>query len=250
MEENKRHSRVEFDDLQGELSGSSNKAARFLDPDKSPRGRNAQDKEARERTFQTQLDLIMLNPDYAIAHTRVSGLIDDAQDKLSAAIDKTAQRIEHLEDVIADMEDRTTKLPDGTPVFRSADGSVRASDGRKLTQAEAVALTNPDNLLSYEQYKAARDALQGARSRQDGLAGKQTIIDDARRRMDDPDNPPSRDELDDIEDDVTEIIRDLESANSLRPKFRDAAFAPADDLLADLDLGDDGINPHIGGQAR
>lgn len=250
MDEDKRQSRIDFDDLQGELSGSSNKAARFFDTEKSPRNRHGRDRKARDEAYQTQLDLLMLDPVYAGAFERVSNLIDDAQDKLNAAIDQVAQRIEHLEDLVRDMEDRTAKLPNGTAVFRATDGSLKTADGRDLTAAEITLLLNEGSLLSYERYNDAQTALQAARARQDGLSDKQTVLDDVRSRMGDPDNPPSQDELDDIEEDVAQVMRDLETANALRPQFRESVSASPDDLLADLELENDGQISQPGGQAR
>ncbi|NQY39353.1 MAG: hypothetical protein HRT80_04560 [Henriciella sp.] len=250
MDHDKRQSRIDFEDLQGELSGSSNKAARFFDADKSRRNRHARDRDARDKAYQTQLDLLMLDPIYAAAFERVSNLVDDAQDKLNAAIDQVAQRIEHLEGLVTDMENRTAKLPDGTAVFRAADGSLKTADGRDLTAAETALLINADNLLSYERYNDAHSALHAARARQDGLSDKQAVLDDARRKMDDSDNPPSQDDLDDIEKDITRVIQEMETANALRPQFQKAVSTSPEDLLADLDLADGTLTSQPGGQAR
>ena len=141
-----------------------------------------------------------------------------------------------MEGVLSDMEDSTAKLPDGTAVFRSADGVLKAADGSHLSAAETAALLNPENLQSYEQYRNAQSALHGARTRQNELSGNQATIDNARRKMDEPENPPSRDNLDGIEDDIRRTIDEMDRMQSVRPDFDLAAIPETKDLVSDLKL--------------
>jgi len=157
------------------------------------------------------------------AYNRVNDLIDEAQTKLTDAVDKVAARIEHLEDVLADMEERTATLPDGTAVFRAADGTLISADGSHLSKADAALLLNPENLLPHEQYEDAKGALQGARSRQDELSGIQPKLDDARDRLD---KAKTVEEIDGIEDEVLDIVGNMDANQTLVKAF-DAAASPS-----------------------
>lgn len=240
MDGEKPRNRTEFDDLQNELSGSGNKAARFFDGDHSPRNRHIAERKARDRAFQTQLELLLLNPEYAAAYNRVSALIDEAQKKLTAAVDKLTERIEHLEDVLGDMNDRAANQADGSSVFVSKDGNVCAADGRVLSDAEIALLTIPQNAPSWEAYRDAQEALNGTRTKQDKHSDTQTKIDDTRRKMDDP---PSQNDLDDIEKDLKDVITELEVAEKATPIFGQAATGLDDSPLNDPTFKIDAIAP-------
>lgn len=224
----------EFADHQAEVAGIPNgKAERFLDGENSPRNRQTNERRARDKAFQTQLDLLMMNPNFAKAYERVGEAIDSAQDKLNAAMEKLASRIEHLQDVITDMEERTAKLPDGSPVFQDANGDLMTADGRRLSAAEEAVLLNPENLLSYEQYKGTSDALSGARAKQDRLSDIQPKIDDARDRRDNAETPEA---LEAIEKDIQDIDSEIELMTSEKAAFNTASEPVPITLETELDI--------------
>ncbi len=239
MDEKDRKQRQDFADHQSEVAGIDNgRADRFLTGTASRRTRVTSQREAAERAFQTQLQLLLNDPAYALAHARATAVADDAQDKINAAMDDVTTRITHLKDTLDDMEDRTAKLPDGTCVFRDREGRLIAADGRHLSDAEAASLLNPDALLSYEYYKSLRDALTSATKRQDKLSGAQDRLDDARRRLNDPDEPPpSVEEVEDIEDDIRRVIKTVEQLDHAQPVFNAAASQSLEDGSFELNIG-------------
>lgn len=211
----------EFDDLQAELSGAPNgKVARFLTGDTSQKSKEEEKAERARQALQTQLDLMLMDPAYRAAWDRTNTLLSDTQDKLDAALLKVTANIERLSELVEGLEDKATKLPDGTAVFKAADGSVWTEDGRKLSDAEAASLNIPENAPSWEQYKGAQDALDGARARRDKLIGIQTdVLDPARQQLNDPDNPPSIDDIDDIGDKIKRADSELDAMQNAAPHF-------------------------------
>ena len=233
----------EFDDLQAELSGAPNgKVARFLTGDASPKSKEEEKAERARQAFQTQLDLMLMDPAYCAAWDRTNTLLSDTQDKLDAALLKVTANIERLSELVEGLEDKATKLPDGTAVFKAADGSVWTEDGRKLSDAEAASLNIPENTPSWEQYKGAQDALESARARRDRLIGIQTeIVDPLRRELNDPDHPPSKERLEEIKK-TLEQVNERGFETSLKDGFETASeatpCAQPDDLeLETLDFG-------------
>ena len=237
MDDERPDKRAEFTDHQRELAGIGHKAPRFFNEDDNPRSRSARERQAREQALQVRLNELLLNPEFAAAYTSAGEAIDNAQSRLTAALDRVAERIEHLTDLVREMEETTAKLPDGTAVFRDTQGRLRTAEGDVLDAARTAMLIDPDDLQSYEQYEAARDALDGARSRQDRLSGYQSRIDDARVRRG---GAETAEELEQIEREMDELVRDLEIAESVAPTFGLAASGqdhdPSQDPTLKIDM--------------
>ena len=173
-------------------------------------------KDSAWQSFQSLLQRYLDDPVYRAAWERVNDLLSEVQDKLDAALEKVTAGIERLEALIEAQEDNAVKLPDGTAVFRAADGSVRTADGRLLKEAETASLTFPEGLPSWEHYSDARDALQSARARRDKLIGiQEDVIDPARDKLNDPDDPAqSVDEIEGIEDRLREAEETIDQLTS------------------------------------
>ncbi|KCZ89731.1 hypothetical protein [Hyphomonas jannaschiana] len=211
---------IDADDLNVELAGLNNgRIARFLvGDDDRPNGQESK-REKRWREFRTQLDMLLNDPAYREAWDRANNLLSNTQNKLDAALLKVTANIERLSELMEDLEDKATKLPDGTAVFRAADGSVWTKDGRKLSDEEASRLDIDENAPSWEQYKGANDALDSARTRRDKLIGIQTdVLDPARHKLNDPDNPSSKEEIDDIEKNLKKADHDIDVISNASSK--------------------------------
>lgn len=241
MDDSEQKRRKDFADHQDEVGGVSNgRADRFLTGSSSARNKQSSGQDARNRVFETLLQMLLDDPAYAEAYERVQALADTAQAKISAAMERASERVTHLETVIEEMDEDTAKLADGTAVYRDSNGNLRAADGRHLSEAEAAALSDLENILSYERRRNAQNALNDARSRQDKLSGAQRDLDDARRRLDDKDNPPRTvDDIEDIEDDIEKIITEVAAAENASPAFGKAAMdadaSALDDPLFEID---------------
>ena len=242
MDEQSRQ-KTEFRDHQAELAGAPNgRAERFFTGEASRRG-SAKDKEAKaRRAFLNQLELLMQDPAYRALWQTTMNKMDDLQEKLNTAIDKTSLQIEHLETLLEDLEDKAPKLEDGTAVFLDANGNVRTADGRQ-PQSDALTaslLLDLQTSPSYEQYAGARDALHSARARQDNLADIQEEVNKDRAILTDPDNPPSADEVRDIAENVDEYISRIDNITEARSSFSAVADPRLDDLDLSLDLNFEG----------
>jgi len=221
----------DFDDYNRELAGVGTRLERFL-PKGSSRDR-IEAKHDADRRLQTQLDLLMMNPDFAAAYEAANIAIDDTQKTLNHVMSSTAVNIEHLSDLVQDMEERTAKLEDGTTaVFRDADGRLRTADGHHLSEAETTSLLNPDSILSYESYKDAQDALQSARARQHRYGEIQTDIDTARDKVKTAKTP---EELEAIKKDMEDTQDRIRQEQSMMPHFDRASAQPAEALAANLE---------------
>lgn len=189
----------DLDDLNNEMAGRDvGRQHRFL------HDRDPQSIEERKREDKHRHDMLMQmmrDAEYAAAYQRAWDALDNAQDALSEALIENAEQTERLAEALDAITDQAARLPDGSPVFRAADGSLRDADGNRLrSDALPASLTIPEDAPSYEDYASARDALHGARMRGQELARIQTeVIDPARDRMNDRDNPPNAAELDAIE---------------------------------------------------
>ena len=224
MDEQRPGNRVDFQDLQRELSGAGGaKAERFMDGEHSLRAREEKQRRQATERLLSELARRRLDPAYEAAYQAATDAIDAAQTALDNALEANARQI-------ADLEDRAVKLPDGRAVFIRADGRGETRDGEIIPVAVMVTLDVPDNAPTIEEYDAARE-------RRQALGGYAEDVDRARDRVNDPDAPPSREELEDITDEMETLTREIEGKQSLSPGFA-AVSSPqktsSEDLFAGL----------------
>lgn len=213
----------DLDDLNNEAAGRDVGRISRFHHDRDPKTIEEK-KQERERRM-SALAQLMRDPAYAAAYQRARDAIDRAQVVLDAALLENAQITEDLQERLEEMEGRAARLPDGRAVFRTADGSIRTADGHRLrSEALPASLIIPLDAPSYEDYALSRDALTSVRAHGQELSRVQTeVIDPARERLADEDNPLSLDELDALE---LEMGRTEEALAS-------------DDLTSVLDQGND-----------
>ena len=240
--------KTEFADLQDEIAGIGHKAARFLDGEDSPRHRKEQaEQRARDLAFETQLQILLRDPVYAPAWNRANDKLDQAQAQLNVALDRVADRIANLQDLVDDLEQKAVKLDDGTAIFKGADGRIYTADGRHLPSEAVPAslLTQLDTSPSWEQYRDARDALQSARTRQQKLTDIQDDIDGTRKKLNDPDNPPSLDDLEELEAGLDEMLCTIETQEKVCGVFEASAKQQIEpDNSNDLSVAPGSVSPN------
>lgn len=201
----------DLDDLNNERAGRDvGRQRRFLH-DRDPEFTDQKKKENEQRL--SALMRLLRDPIYAAAYERATSALNRAQEALDAALLSNAQQTESLQEQLGAMEDSAARLADGRLVFRSHDGSLKDAEGGPLrSETGTASLSIPLDAPSYEDYAATRDALRSARARGKDLAETQTdVLDPARDRLNDQDNPLSLDELDALEqqmDDVALSIAD------------------------------------------
>jgi hypothetical protein len=218
---NKPPSRIDFDDLNNELAGAGHaKAARFFDENGRPRSDREKARKRGIKRILSELELLMLDPAYQAAFQAANDAIDGAQAALDAALLENAR-------YIADLEDRAVKLDDGRAVFIRPDGRGETANGEIIPIEIMLTLDIPPDAPTIEEYRAAR-------ARQRRLAEHGEDIDKAREEVSDPDNPASKERLDDIRKEMEEIECQVNGTPTLRSSFN--ASPGPDEIRANLDL--------------
>ena len=197
--------KLEFSDLQDEIAGRDNgKARRFISRDQDPREQSRKDQKAATQAALSALQARLLDPEYRAAYQRAHDAIDRAQAALDDALLDNADEIERLAIQAREMDEAAAHLADGTAIFMDAGGVLRTADGRPL-RSEAVpsSLIIPVDAPSYEDRAAVRDAAIEAHARGADLATFQTdVIDAARDRLQDEDDPLELGEVEALQRDV------------------------------------------------
>lgn len=195
----------DLDDLNNERAGRDvGRQRRFLH-DRDPEFTDQKKKENEQRL--SALMRLLRDPIYAAAYERATSALNRAQEALDAALLGNVLQTERFQDQLGAMEETAARLPSGRLVFRSHDGSLKDAEGRPLrSEAGAASLSIPMEAPSYEDYAATRDALTSARARGKDLAEIQTdMLDPARDRLNDQDDPLSLDELNALEQQMDHV---------------------------------------------
>ncbi|MES9861445.1 MAG: hypothetical protein ABW157_18050 [Candidatus Thiodiazotropha sp. LLP2] len=183
-------------------------------------GYSAQSEEKKsERRLQTLLEILLAeDPQYAALYKRVAEKLNDAQQAVDSALVDINQRLEASDRKLQHMRDNAGELEDGTKVFRSSvDGSIYTEDGQRLSDEDAQNIHIPEGAASWEDYHRQKEERDLAlRQREEVERYKREVLDPSKDRMNDPNNPPSKDELKDIErrleDEMPDIVRSSHDA--------------------------------------
>lgn len=203
----------DFEDLQNELAGreTGRQERFFVGDDHSPR--EERKKQGQEQAFRSMLDALLADPIYRARYSEVINRLREAEQATEAALDRISQMIAETEGTIRDMEDRAARLPDGTLVFRDANGVVRRADGSVVEAYLVDTILWTGNEPSYEDYRAQHERiadLEEARTEVERY--RDDVLGPARDRMTDESNPPSLEGLDEIMDSIETnmpaIVRD------------------------------------------
>lgn len=215
--------RVEFDDLQNEIAGrETGRRTRFLrDGPGAEAARKKRETQFRELTRLAQL---LNDPIYRAKYGGVLQLLSEAERATEAAIERLSNQINAVQAEIDDMRDNAARLPDGTRVFRDANGVVRREDGSVVEDHLVDTILWTGNEPSFEDVQDAKDHLNGLQAQLDAANGYQNdVLGTARDKINDPDDPPSLGELDDIESDIQtempKVVREhLSQSQAAAPK--------------------------------
>jgi hypothetical protein len=222
----------EFDDLQNEMAGREvGRQKRFVpDDERSP---EAQEKKAREEAL-TRLQLLMSNPEYAKAYQETFDLLRNAEAATEIALQKAALASIQARENLNQVHDKAQRLTNGTRVFRDAQGNVRDETGRLIEGTDAEQIVWRSDAPSYEQFLAGKDALEKAQRDEEEIRRYQIeVLGPSRDRIEDEDNPPSREEIDGIKRGIGEKMPDLVRAErpATTPVEARTAIAPAIPVL-------------------
>lgn len=210
---------LDFDDLQKELAGGQHgRAHRFLtNPEdiRSPEGRRK--KLERERLRRTLAEL-MRDPEYAKLYAELGTRLREAETQADTAIAALTARLTQTARRIQEMEDRAARAPDGSLVFRYADGRVAYADGALVADHIADGIIWPKDAPSAEDYFALllqQHALQDQLS--DWTVYRHDVLGDIRDRYDTDDPPMSKRDVQDALEDIEALRPELSRADAPRP---------------------------------
>ncbi len=211
---------VNHRDHGNEMAGRSTGRMYRFHPHHTPDGPYPQDKHTLNHTT---LKLLLQDPEYAKLYNDTMDLLSRAEAATEKALAQAEQDLAKAEDTLDDMRDNANKLPDGTAVFRDKDGNVWTEDGELVDPADAAGIVWKDDAPSYEDYQRQRQKADDTRQRIDDIRRYQVdVLGRARDRMSDKNNPPSKDDIQDIHDDIIEqadysVKREIQPENVESP---------------------------------
>lgn len=212
----------DFDDQQAAIAGRS--TGRIL-----PRlGQNGPDSQSNRHKkhgntaeLLSNLQLMMQDREYAALYNDVSDLLDRAETATELALAQSELNLTQSRETLNDTVEGASKLPDGTSVFKDASGNVWTADGRLVDRAEAESVVWKDGALSYEDYLKQKEGFDVVRLRVEELRHYQIdVLGGARDRLEDEDNPPSKDELEGLKNDIESGLEQTVDHENIRTAER------------------------------
>lgn len=198
------HKKMEFEDLQRELMGVEGpREARFLDADiRDSRDINKRGEKDARRMSRLQL-LLLQDPAYAALYNETFDKLRDAERAAEIALASAILTRDAVQRSLQEMLDRAPRLPDGTRVFRDAQGQVWTEDGQLVDPAVAEGIQWRGDEFSYEQYLAQKDTLQSVEDHIQALTHYQiNVLGHVRDRMSDKKNPVAKEEMESFQKDM------------------------------------------------
>lgn len=222
--------RIDFDDLQNERAGlETGRMARFLDAEaRAGRGKGSDKTGAHLSRLQ---QLLATNPAYAALYDETFDKLRAAEAATEAALEKALDLHGRLETERDAMLARAARLPDGTAVFRDANGAVWSEHGDEVTSSDLDAVLWPEDAPAYEAFRETTHALANAGQKVEALRGYQVeVLGHVRERMTDEDDPPTADQLRDFQSTLDERMPDIGGTSKLNvtPQADPAATAKLD----------------------
>ena len=196
----------DFDDLQNELaSRETGRISRFLG-ENSQNAKASQRRKSQQRIELTSLQLLLQNdPVYAAQYEDVMDLLSRAETATEKALVQTEQDLSLAQDEVSDTLNHANKLPDGTAIFKDKDGTVWTENGQLVSEAKLEEVQWKETVPSHEDYVKQRQAVEDLQRYIDALRRYQVdVLGHSRNSLIDPNNPPSTDELKQIEKAIQE----------------------------------------------
>jgi len=221
-----RRRQQDLDDLQNEIAGcETGRMSRFLPRDeRSPEG---QKRKAEQERFNRLMQLLS-DPAYLVVYERTMQALTDAEQ----AVDRTLLRLEleiaQADAALGNIRAHAARLPDGTRIYRDAQGVVRREDGSIVDDDLAATIMWRGDEPGFDSFSIARDRLADLHAGRDEILTYQNdVLGPARDRLSDEDDPPSVDELHDMLDEIEQRL----------PAHIAIERAPAEAVLPDVARG-------------
>ena len=204
----------DLDDYNNEIAGrDTGRIKRFLSQE--ARDYIEDGKKGKKQDKLSLLDVLLLtDPVYARLYTDIMDKIEKIDQAISKALAISEQRIMYLETDLADIRRRAQRLEDGTLVYRSKDGVVFSDDGIPVSQNELDGVRWETSDPSWEERREVGEAIDSAYKKKEEIEEyRDGTLQHAKDRMNDRDNPPDKDELQNISDELFNEIPDGVEAN-------------------------------------
>lgn len=207
-DEARRQAERELDAFNAEDSGTlAGYRGKHLPDDPDERKQRAEKKDAEaKRKLSALQSLLASDPAYAALYNETFDKLRDAESATESALTAAQAALGMAKEDLADTLDAASTLPDGTKVFRDANGDVFTEDGERVPAEDQESIVWREGSPSYEDYLKKREAADAAQARIDALRDYQTnVLGDARNRLEDEDAPPDKDELEEIGNEIEAV---------------------------------------------
>lgn len=156
------------------------------------------EKKKEERQFNALMRLLQ-DPEYARLYTEAANMVSDIEDAAAWALEKLEREGEAAAQKLDEIKDSAATLPDGRKVFLGEGGKLYAEDGSDVTDQKDSVHGLSANTARFKDHVRAREVAEDIeRRRREVEEYQRGEIERAKRRLADPDNPPSKEELEDI----------------------------------------------------
>ncbi len=163
---------------------------------------------------QRTLDWLLLNDaSYSAAHQSAMLALTDAESSVADGLTEIVEALAPARRTLEDMEERAARLPDGTLVFRNANGDVLTADGHLVPDEDAAGVEWRGDEPTYEDYREQRDRIEALEQAERELRGIETELGDIRGELTDQQEPPTEDRVGELEDWASQLS---ERAGSIR----------------------------------
>lgn len=228
----------DFIDLNNEMAGrETGRARRFLASSESD-GPEAEKKKDEQR-FNALLRLLQ-NPEYAQLYREAVDMVERMDVAAERAMRKLTREGEVAAERLDTLKENAAELPDGRKVFRSSDGRLIAEDGADVTDKKDSIKGLSPSTSSWEEFQRAREAADAIeRQKREIKDYMQDVIDPARKRLADPEQPMTPDELREFlkQKDAAPAALRTEFDNLLKEKAEAKTAAPVNSAAADEYVG-------------
>ncbi|MEJ0038750.1 MAG: hypothetical protein WDO68_22185 [Gammaproteobacteria bacterium] len=234
-------------DLNNEYAGrETGRMKRFLTAQDTQGGEH--EKEREERRFNALMRLLQ-NPDYARAYFELETMVERADAAVTLALSRNSQDAADAQDHLAQIKDNAAQAPDGRKVFRAANGRVYYESGEAVSDPALAerAMGSP----SWEEFQRAQAEIERlAKERREIEDYQRDVVDPARERLGDQDNPPSKEELErrkrELETKMPEPVKSaLDEINAPAAAAVPSSNSAAADFLASPGLNAPDIEKHF-----
>jgi hypothetical protein len=153
--------------------------------------------------YANQLQMLLAtDPEYRAAYEATLDTLTEAESEADQKITDLEAALQKQNEELDALTRRAVALPDGTKVFRAVDGTVWTEDGQNVSHL-ATHIEWKGHEPSWEDYLRQRDKAAGLQTQLDAWRHYQVdVLGGARERLSNPDDPPSKDELDEIMRDI------------------------------------------------